>query len=57
MFLLCPHRDSNWDWQHSQTHDGEAGNREHKIAYEPMQHTEMLATQRKTPLQAEQCEE
>src|SRR5262245_10891825 len=57
VILLCPYRDCDRDWQHGQTHDGKARNREHKIAYKAMQHAEMLPTQRETPLQPEQCEE
>ena len=49
-----PHRD--WDWQHGETHDGESRNREYKIAHEPMQYAEMLASQGKAPLQPEQYE-
>ena len=54
MFLFCPYRDSNRDWQHRQTNDGEAGDRKHKIAYQPVQHFEVLATQREAPLQQQQ---
>src|SRR5438552_5748061 len=56
MAVSCPHCRGDRDWQHSETDDGEARNREDKVAYQPVQHAEMLASQRKTPLQPEQRE-
>src|SRR6266699_5703619 len=56
MLILCPHRHREWNWQHGKTDDGESGNRKHEIAHQTMQCAEMLASQRKTPLQPEQRE-
>src|SRR6266542_7032149 len=49
VFLLCPHRDGDRNWQHGETDDRESGQREDKIAHEPVQHLEVLATQWKAP--------
>jgi hypothetical protein len=54
MSIVRPYRYGKWDREHGETDDGKAGNREHKIAHQTMQHAEMLAAQRKTPLQQEQ---
>jgi hypothetical protein len=54
--FVCPSRDGDRDWQHGETDDSEARNREHKIAHHAMYHAEMLAAQRESPLQQEQCE-
>src|SRR4029450_11129399 len=54
MPILCPHPHRDRDWQHGETDDGETRNREHEIAHETMQRTEMLAAQRKAQLQTEQ---
>src|SRR4030095_11067417 len=56
MSILRPDRYRDRNWQHGQTDDRESRNREHKIAHQSVQHAKMLATQRKTPLQQEQCE-
>ena len=57
MSILRPHRHCEWDWQHGETDDGESWNREHKVAHQPMQRAEILAAQRKTPLQPKQRNE
>src|SRR4029453_10911386 len=54
MPILCPHPHRDRDWQHGETDDGETRNREHEIAHQTMQRTEMLAPQREVPLQPEQ---
>src|SRR5215831_12331003 len=54
MSIFCPHRDGDWDRQHSQTNDGKTRDRKHKVTYQPMQHTKMLATQREAPLEQQQ---
>src|SRR5437667_11933645 len=51
MAVSCPHCRGDRDWQHSETDDGETWNREDKVAYQPVQHAEMLASQGKAPLQ------
>jgi hypothetical protein len=51
MSILRPDRYGNWDWKHGKSDDGESRNGENKIPYEPMEHPEMLATQRKLPLE------
>jgi len=56
MPILCPRRYREWDWQHGQTNDRETRNRKHEITCQTMQRAEMLASQRKAPLQPEQCE-
>ena len=57
MSFFCPHRDGDRDRQHGEANYGKTGNRKHKVAHEPMQHAEMLASQRKSPLQPEQRNE
>src|SRR6266508_1292209 len=57
MPIFCPHRDGDRDRQHGETNFCKTGNRKHKVAYEPVQHTEMLASQRKSPLEPEQRNE
>ena len=56
MPILRPRRYREWDWEHGQTNNRETGNREHKVAHQPVQDPEVLASQRKTPLQPEQRE-
>jgi hypothetical protein len=56
MSILRPYGCGERDRQHGETDDGETGNREHKIAHQPVEQTEMLASQRKSPLQPEQGE-
>src|SRR6266498_4064325 len=43
--------------QHRETNYCKTGDRKHKVTHEPMQHTEMLASQRKSPLEPEQRNE
>src|SRR5439155_25388500 len=57
MPILCPHRDSDWNRQHGEANYGKTGDRKHKVTHEPVQHTEMLASQRKSPLEPEQRNE
>jgi hypothetical protein len=54
--LPRPHRDCDRNGQHRKPNDRKAGNREHKIPYEPVKHFEMSASQRESPLKPEQDE-
>jgi hypothetical protein len=56
MSILRPDADCQRDRQHEETDDRESGNGKNEIAQEPAQHAEMLASQRKTPLQVKQHE-
>jgi len=57
MPIFCPHRDGDRNRQHREANDGKTGNRKHKVAHQPMQHSEVLAPQRKSPLEPEQRNE
>ena len=57
MALLRPGANCERNRKHRQTHDGEAGNREHKITHQPMQRGKVPASQRKAPLEQQQDEE
>ncbi len=55
--ILRPHRDRQRDRQHGQTDESKTGNRNNKIAHQPTEYAEMLAAQRKMPLQKKQRDE
>jgi hypothetical protein len=54
VLVLCPDRDCDRNGQCCEANDREAGNREHKIPDEPVEHFEMLSAQRESPLQQQE---
>jgi hypothetical protein len=54
VLLSRPDPDCDRNGQHCKTNYDETGNREHKIPDEPVEHTEMLPSQRESPLKPEQ---
>lgn len=56
MSILRPDGDSQRDWQHGEPNDRKSRNRQNPIANKSTNHAEMLASQRKTPLQKKQRE-
>ena|SRR5437667_5439607 len=56
MLLSRPNCNRDRNGQHRKTRDGKTGNGEHKIPYESVEDTEMLPSQRESPLEPEQGE-
>ena len=57
MALLRPGAKCERNRKHCQTHDGEAWNREQKIAHQPTQRGKVLTSEWKAPLEQQQQEE